>query len=257
MIANYHTHTYRCHHASGTEREYIERAIEGGLKIMGFSDHMAFRFPDGFESGFRVPVNEVEDYFRTLDKLRDEYKNDIEIHIGWEMEYYPLHFEQMLKNAVEWGSEYLILGQHFTGNEHPGGKYCGDKTNGEKELCEYVDCVTAAIETGVFSCVCHPDVFRFPGEKSVYERENRRLCKAAAKAGIPLEINFLGIRDERRYPDMDFWKIAGEEGCRAVFGFDAHDAEAAYDSASEAQAQHIVDRFGLELVETLQLKPLK
>ena len=35
-----------------------------------------------------------------LDKLRDEYKNDIEIHIGWEMEYYPLHFEQMLKNAV-------------------------------------------------------------------------------------------------------------------------------------------------------------
>ena len=56
---------------------------------------------------------------------------------------------------------------------------------------------------------------------------------------------------------MDFWKIAGEEGCRAVFGFDAHDAEAAYDSASEAQAQHIVERFGLELVETLQLKKLK
>ena len=38
MIANYHTHTYRCHHADGTEREYVERAIENGLKIFGFSE---------------------------------------------------------------------------------------------------------------------------------------------------------------------------------------------------------------------------
>lgn len=37
MIANYHTHTWRCRHADGTEREYVERAIEGGLKILGFS----------------------------------------------------------------------------------------------------------------------------------------------------------------------------------------------------------------------------
>lgn len=36
MIANYHTHTWRCRHADGTEREYVERAIEGGLKILGF-----------------------------------------------------------------------------------------------------------------------------------------------------------------------------------------------------------------------------
>lgn len=36
MIANYHTHTWRCRHADGTEREYVERTIEGGLKILGF-----------------------------------------------------------------------------------------------------------------------------------------------------------------------------------------------------------------------------
>ena len=28
VYANYHTHTFRCHHANGTEREYIEQAIE-------------------------------------------------------------------------------------------------------------------------------------------------------------------------------------------------------------------------------------
>ena len=39
MIANYHTHTWRCHHADGTEREYVENAIAAGIKILGFSDH--------------------------------------------------------------------------------------------------------------------------------------------------------------------------------------------------------------------------
>ena len=40
MFANYHTYTARCGHASGREEEYILRAIEGGIKILGFSDHI-------------------------------------------------------------------------------------------------------------------------------------------------------------------------------------------------------------------------
>lgn len=39
MLANYHTHTFRCRHALGEDREYIEHAIDGGLKVLGFSDH--------------------------------------------------------------------------------------------------------------------------------------------------------------------------------------------------------------------------
>ncbi len=29
---NYHTHTYRCHHALGNEEEYVQKAIEAALK---------------------------------------------------------------------------------------------------------------------------------------------------------------------------------------------------------------------------------
>ena len=32
LKANYHTHTTRCQHAYNTEREYIETAIEMGIK---------------------------------------------------------------------------------------------------------------------------------------------------------------------------------------------------------------------------------
>ncbi len=35
MIANYHTHTPRCHHAGGSEREYIENAIKAGFCELG------------------------------------------------------------------------------------------------------------------------------------------------------------------------------------------------------------------------------
>ena len=36
---NYHCHTKRCGHASGTDEEYVEAAIKAGYKVLGFSDH--------------------------------------------------------------------------------------------------------------------------------------------------------------------------------------------------------------------------
>ena len=41
MIANYHTHTVLCRHAKGDIHEYVDTAIQNGLKILGFSDHVA------------------------------------------------------------------------------------------------------------------------------------------------------------------------------------------------------------------------
>ena len=73
MIANYHTHTWRCRHADGTEREYVERAIEGGLKILGFSDHSPYPFPDGYDSGWRMRRDQVEGYVDTVLALKKEY----------------------------------------------------------------------------------------------------------------------------------------------------------------------------------------
>ena len=32
--ANFHTHTTRCHHASGLDREYVEQAIAGENQVL-------------------------------------------------------------------------------------------------------------------------------------------------------------------------------------------------------------------------------
>ncbi|MGN1132610.1 MAG: PHP domain-containing protein, partial [Ruminococcus sp.] len=39
MMYNLHTHTYRCNHASGADRAYVEYAIKAGIKVLGISDH--------------------------------------------------------------------------------------------------------------------------------------------------------------------------------------------------------------------------
>ena len=96
MIANYHTHTWRCGHASGTEEEYVLNAIGRGLKILGFSDHTPYCFPDGYYSNFRMKPEQLEDYTRTVLDLRSRYADRIDIHLGVEAEYYPAFFPDTL-----------------------------------------------------------------------------------------------------------------------------------------------------------------
>lgn len=36
MKTNYHTHTFRCKHASGTDRDYVEAAVANGFSELGF-----------------------------------------------------------------------------------------------------------------------------------------------------------------------------------------------------------------------------
>lgn len=59
LKANYHTHTYRCQHAYGSEREYIEAAIRMGIAELGFSDHVPCPFKDGYVSGIRMTMEQA------------------------------------------------------------------------------------------------------------------------------------------------------------------------------------------------------
>ena len=88
MKANYHTHTFRCNHAYGTEREYIENAIKEGLQVLGFSDHVPMPYKDGWYSPIRMKPELLTDYVETLLKLKKEYESQIKILVGFEAEYY-------------------------------------------------------------------------------------------------------------------------------------------------------------------------
>ncbi len=257
MDYNYHTHTFRCRHADGTPEEYVLRAIAGGIKHMGFSEHFPYAFPDAKESYYRLPCNEVGAYFDELNALKARYQKDIDIKIGFEMEYYADFFDDMLTHAQSYGADYLILGQHFLRPEYfPGERATITKTDDVLTLAKYVDAVVSAIKTNVFTYVAHPDIFNFTGDPSVYREEMRKICIASRDADVPLEINMLGIRTHRNYPNPHLWAVAGEVGAPVTIGCDAHDAENACDKASLVRAMELIDTYHLNYVGKPTLKPL-
>lgn len=249
MTVNLHTHTYHCGHATCTPEEYVKRAIENGVKVMGFSEHVPFKFPNGKELDSHLQMKDVPLYFEEIKQLREKYKDQIEIHIGFEVEYLPKYFNQMYEQCIKMGAEYFLLGQHFVGNEEPWGHWVGQYQRPKEDLTEYVDLAIEGMKTGKFTYLCHPDVIDATNDMDFYIKENTRLCKAAREYGVPLEINFFGIRDNRFYPFDKFWEIAGKVGCKVVFGFDAHDTLAAFDRDSIPVAKQIVEKYNLTLIE--------
>ncbi|MBR0041120.1 MAG: histidinol-phosphatase [Oscillospiraceae bacterium] len=255
MIANYHTHTTRCGHARGSERDYAEAARRAGIQILGFSDHTPYRYPDGGTGSRRVRMSpdELPDYAAAVRALAEEYRGSLEILLGLEVEYYPFFFSQLLEQLRQNGVEYILLGQHFLGNEI-GERYCGKAVGDETMLTRYVDQTVEALETGLFSCFAHPDLLGYEGDGKVYDEQMRRLCRAARETDTPLEINLLGIREGRQYPAERFWRLAAEEGNAVLLGADAHRPEDLLDAASEQAARDLARRCGIELIETLPIR---
>ena len=247
MITNLHTHTSRCNHALGEDRDYVTSALAAGIQILGFSDHSPMPFPKDYDSSrVRMAMEEFPDYCASVSALKDEFKNDIEIRLGVELEYYPEYFGRIMKELEKHQIEYVILGQHFVGNEI-GERYMGTPL-GIDILRRYVDQTIEGMKTGCFLYLAHPDIPNFTGDDKDYSAEMRRLCEAAEKLQVPLEINLLGMRSGRNYPDRRFWKIAGETGCRVVIGCDAHRPEDLNDPVSEKTALDMAEEFHLNLI---------
>ena len=83
MLFNYHTHTKRCNHAKGEDKEYVEAAIKAGFKTLGFSDHAPYLFDGNYYSTYRMFKDEVLEYKNSVMALKREYKNDIDIKFGF------------------------------------------------------------------------------------------------------------------------------------------------------------------------------
>ena len=255
MYANYHAHTARCRHASGTEEEYVQAAIHRGLKVFGFSDHAPQFFPGEYYSRMRMFPEQLEEYCQKVLELREQYKDKIHIPLGLEIEYYPDIFPELLSRIQDAGIEYILLGQHWNGNEE-NEPYNGRPSDDEVKLYRYCSQAMAAMELGVFTYFCHPGLLNFTGDPKVYEKHMRQVCRVAVETDTPVEINLLGIRDGRHYPNETFWQIAAEEGCKAILGIDAHKPEEIADPEPEKKALELVEKYGLTLLETVPLKKI-
>ncbi len=245
MLYNYHTHTSRCHHADGTDREYVESAIKAGVKVLGFSDHAPYPSLNIIpKKPYRVDC--CEEYVKSVLALKKEYQKEIDILLGFELEYYPELHSQEVEYLKTFGYDYLILGQHqlIKGKEYKI-VYTNKPTY---TLTEYVDTVIQGLKTGDFKMLAHPDVANCYAPKEEKQKEYTRLCKCAKELNIPLEINLLGIREGRTYPSEDFFDIAKDVENDIIIGVDAHSPSAFLDKYALMKAMEIVQKFNLKLI---------
>ncbi len=253
MYANYHTHTPLCNHAVGDEREYIESAIQGGMKILGFSDHTPMPFPPTHTSHYRMKLSDTDKYINKLLNLKREYKNDIDIKIGFEAEYFPALFDSLMEFLAPYNYDYLILGQHFNGNEYDSRHYNGVPTDDKSILEGFYSQMLEGWDTGKFSYIAHPDLLKFTGDNNFYERLTHDFCREAASRSIPLEINMLGLAQNRVYPQAAFWDIAAKYDSTAIIGCDAHTPESLRDTETYKRARHMAESRGIKLLDSIEI----
>lgn len=250
MYANYHTHTMRCGHAVGEDREYIEAAIKAGIKILGFSDHCPWVYPDNFVSGIRMRADQTDDYFSSLENLRKEYADDITVLIGFEAEYVPDLIDAQDNLLASYPLDYMILGQHFLGTEC-GSAYAGSPTDCTDFFIEYVDTVIAGLDTGRYLYLAHPDLINYTGDDAIYREHMTRLCRYLKEKNIPAELNMLGAYQGRNYPSDKFLQIVREVGNTCIIGIDAHDPAHLTNELGYKACQELIQQYHLHIIEKM------
>ena len=230
-----HNHTTRCNHAEGTVDEYVQRAIELGIDIYGFSEHA----PMDFDPKYRLAIEEVQAYTSDILRAKETYKNDIQILLGYEVDWLQGHMrEDILAADVDYliGSVHFIDKWSFDNPEFIGGWK-------DKDIDEiwkaYFEATEAMAKSGKFDIVGHLDlikVFKFMPKQDVRVLA-KNVLQAIKKSNMVMEVNTAGLRKpvEEIYPSRALLEEAYALDIPITFSSDAHAIEhigAGYDSAT-------------------------
>jgi histidinol-phosphatase (PHP family) len=230
MRVDLHNHTTLCNHATGTTQEYIEKAIELGIDVYGFSEHA----PMNFDKQYRLKIEDKEFYENDVLTLKEKYKNDIKILLGYEVDY--LKGDYILDEVLNSKVDYLIGSVHFL--SHNGGtwgfdnpEFIGEYKNKDIDKIweDYFDAIKKMAQSGKFDIVGHLDlikVFKFLPKKDTRLIALEAL-KAIKKANMVVEINSAGNRKPigEQYPSKLLLELCFELDIPITFSSDAHNVE--------------------------------
>lgn len=248
---NYHTHTARCGHAIGDDEQYIIKAIEAGYQTIGFSDHLM------------IPnLNRNDDYFDDIYLLKEKYKEQIDVKIALEVEYFEYYLPFYRKLIEEKKVDYLIFGNHSYMDKTKKSRreeqiIFINPFDDDNYLDLYYECLKKAIETGLFKYIAHPDCF-LKGYGKWDEKAielTHKIAKLIQDNKVYAELSGSGVRSRKYfeyqgnmyapYPFKEFYKILSKYDIEFVLGCDAHSPE---------QLDDYAVRFIEDLAKELDLK---
>lgn len=255
MKTNFHTHTFRCGHASGLDYEYVEAAIEAKIKYLGFSDHSPW--PNVVQPTMRMEENLLDNYAASIKKLKSEYESRIKIELGLECEYFKEHISWLNEQKEKHGLSYMIFGNHFEGPSDSS-LYFG-ACKGRDDILKYTKMCIEGMQSGLFDWLAHPDLFTksYPEYDDACKDAAKQICKAAKSLKMPLEYNLCGVRMSRiyakrgiMYPYPAFWEEAAMQGCTVLISFDAHNPNDLNTDKDYQEAKHYLTSLDLTILET-------
>lgn len=249
---NWHTHTSRCGHAVGTDEEYVQAAIQGGLTTLGFSDHAAYTKSRRTD---RMDLEQFPDYMASIRALKEKYKDQITLYLGTEIECYPEEIEILTEYRKK--MDYCILGQHSL-NLDDDLSYLATTPD---LLDIYVSRLEYACAHDLCEYICHPDVilWSYPRIDGSVRDAAKKIAAISNQYHVPLELNtgsgvHHGMReyeDGKRYayPTRAFFEEFAREKCPIVIGLDVHDPKLFLDDTDLNRALSVVEELGCNIID--------
>lgn len=227
MRVDLHNHTTLCNHATGTMEEYVQKAIELGINIYGFSEHAPMK---NFCDGYRLVLEDKKLYENSIKELQKKYQDKIKILLGYEVDY--LKGDYILDDIKNAKVDYMIGSVHYLGEwgfDNP--EFIGEYKDKDIDLVweEYFEAVKEMAKTGLFNIVGHLDlikIFKYLPTKDISSIAKEAL-EEIKKADMSIEINAAGFRKpiKEQYPSAELLELAYKLDIPITFSSDAHSIE--------------------------------
>ena len=247
MLTNFHTHTTFCDGKSSPE-EIVLAAIEKGFSAIGFSGHGYTPFDTSY------CMNDTEGYSREVKRLKEKYKDKIQIYLGVEEDSSaPINRSDF--DYIIGSSHYLRIGGKFVTIDSDPEQFsaCLNAFSGDPvrlaeayyaDFCDYInkrrpdiighfDLITKFDELGDSLFLKNPK----------YNTVAEQAAIIAAKSGAIFEVNTGAITRGLRssaYPAENILYTLKKQDARIILSSDAHDA-AALDAFFEETKKYLYD----------------
>lgn len=217
-----HNHTPLCNHATGTPEEYLREAIKHGISIYGFADHA----PMSFDPTYRMDFDAMHSYEKELRALKEKYREQITLLIGYEVDYLDGYMdERVLKAKVD----YLIGSVHFLDNwgfDNPEFLKEWERRDVDDVYTEYFNKIEQMAQSRFFDIVGHFDLIKVFGHRPHKKIDLfvQNALEAIKQNDMSIEINSAGFRKpvKEPYPSPTLLGLIKEAGIDITFGSDAH-----------------------------------
>ena len=231
MLANFHTHTIFCD-GNNTPEEIVLAAIEKDFSAIGFSGHGYTPFDTSY------CMKDTEGYSNEIIRLREKYKNKIQIYLGVEEDAFaPIDrskFDYVIGSShyLRHGCKYLPIDsspeefseclEAFSGDpirlaEAYYGELCDYITKRRPDIIGHFDLITKYDELGDSPFLKDPK----------YNAVAEQAAKIAAQSGSIFEVNTGAITRGLRsvaYPAQNVLYMLRREDARIILSSDSHDA---------------------------------